>query len=441
MLDTASDGVGSVAQMADATDQTVRPLADSPEDHQKRADLRRMKRVATAMLVGAAIVFVIAKIAEDDSATWVGYVRAIAEAAMVGALADWFAVTALFRHPMRIPIPHTAIIPKRKDQIGRSLGDFVESNFLTTDVIEDRLRGADIGRRAGEWLADHDNAARAGDAVADVLRGGLEVLDDAEIQQGLEHLIESRVRATPVTPLLGKAIDLTVEGGHQQRLLDAVLVGVAGFLDDNQVTFRNRLYEESPWWVPEPIDDRVFAKIFDAVSRFIADVVDNPSHEIRSTVDKRVVEFADRLREEPELLAKGEAFKEEMLDHPEVRRWIDTLWSEAKRGMISAADDPTSELRVRLVNSLHRLGQRLATEPELQEKVDIWVARAIGYVVENYRAEVSDIIASTVAKWDGESTADKMELQVGRDLQFIRINGTIVGGLAGLVIHAVGELL
>ncbi|WP_041298458.1 DUF445 domain-containing protein [Ilumatobacter coccineus] len=424
-----------------ATDTTGPPFADSADDRQKRRDLRQMKRVATSMLVVAAIIFVIAKVAEDDGGAWVGYVRAVAEAAMVGALADWFAVTALFRHPLRLPIPHTAIIPKRKDQIGRSLGDFVESNFLTTEVIEERLRGADIGRRAGEWLADADNAERAGEAVADVLRGGLEVLDDAEIQKGLEHLIESRVRATPVTPLLGKAIDLTVEGGHQQRLLDAVLVGISGFLDDNQETFRNRLYEESPWWVPEPIDDRVFAKIYDAVGRFLTDVRSDPSHEIRATVDKRVVAFATRLRDEPELLAKGEALKEELLDHPDVREWIDSLWSEAKRGMISAADDPDSELRLRLVNSLHRLGQRLAAEPELQRKVDQWVARALGYLVENYRAEVSDIIASTVAKWDGESTAEKMELQVGRDLQFIRINGTIVGGLAGLVIHAIGELL
>jgi uncharacterized membrane-anchored protein YjiN (DUF445 family) len=427
--------------MDEATEANEVPLADTPGDAQKRRDLRRMKLVATAMLVGAAIVFIVATIAEDGRGAWVGYVRAVAEAAMVGALADWFAVTALFRYPLGIPIPHTAIIPKRKDQIGRSLGDFVESNFLTTEVIEERLSGADIGRRAGDWLAVHDNAVRAGDAVADVLRGALEVLDDNEIQQGLEHLIESRVRATPVTPLLGKAIDLTVEGGHQQRLLDAVLVGIAGFLDDNQVTLRNRLYEESPWWVPEPVDDRVFAKIYDAVGRFLADITRDPSHEIRATVDTRVIAFAARLRDEPELLAKGEALKEELLDHPDVRRWIDSLWSEAKRGMISAAEDPTSELRVRLVNSLHRLGRRLATEPELQEKVDVWVARALGHVVENYRAEVSDIIASTVAKWDGESTADKLELQVGRDLQFIRINGTIVGGLAGLVIHALSELL
>ena len=166
-----------------------------------------MKLVATSLLVMAAVIYVVAKINEDNG-EWVGYVRAVAEAAMVGALADWFAVTALFRHPLGIPIPHTAIIPKRKDQIGRSLGDFVESNFLTAEVIDERLRDAEIGRRAGAWLAEPEHAERAGDAVADVVRGALEVLDDNEIEQGLEHLVESRVRATQVTPLLGKAIDL-----------------------------------------------------------------------------------------------------------------------------------------------------------------------------------------------------------------------------------------
>ena len=399
-----------------------------------------MKTVATLLLVFAAIVFVVAK-SNEDRATWIGYVRAIAEAAMIGALADWFAVTALFRHPLRLPIPHTAIIPKRKDDIGRSLGNFVESNFLTAEVIDERLRGARIGQRAGQWLAVPANANRAGDAAADVLRGGLEVLDDDEIQQGLEHLIESRVRATPITPLVGRAVDLTVEGGHHQRLLDAVLIGVGGFLEDNRTTFRNRLDEESPWWVPEPIDDRVFNKIYDAVTRFLDYVGNDPKHEIRDSVDVRVIAFAERLRADPELLAKGEAFKEEMLDHPEVRRWIDSLWTEAKRGLIAAADDPDSELRVRLVTSLQQLGARVASDPELQAKIDRWVSDALAYVVENYRTEVSDIIASTVEKWDGKSTAEKMELQVGRDLQFIRINGTIVGGLAGFVIHAVGQLL
>jgi uncharacterized membrane-anchored protein YjiN (DUF445 family) len=193
--------------------------------------------------------------------------------------------------------------------------------------------------------------------------------------------------------------------------------------------------------VPEPIDNRVFDKIYSAVGSFLDDVAHNPNHEVRDSVNARVVAFAKRLHADPDLLAKGETLKEEMLDHPEVRKWIDSLWVEAKRGMISASGDRDSELRRRLASSLQRLGERLANEPELQAKVDQWVSTALGYLVENYRAEVSDIIASTVAKWDGESTADKLALQVGRDLQFIRINGTIVGGLAGLAIHAFGQIL
>ncbi|WP_051063118.1 DUF445 domain-containing protein [Ilumatobacter nonamiensis] len=419
-------------------DQAPPPVALDDDERARR--LRQMKLIATSLFLFAAVVFVVAKIKEDD-ADWIGYVRAVAEAAMVGALADWFAVTALFRHPLGLPIPHTAIIPKRKDDIGRSLGGFVESNFLTADVIETRLRDAHVGQRLGEWLADPGHAERTGDAMADVVRGGLEVLDDEEIQSGLEHVVRTRIQSTQVSPMIGRAIELTMEGGHHQRLLDAAIVGLDHFLLDNRATFRERLYQESPWWVPEGIDDRVFDKIYDVLGRFLADVLDSPHHQVRASVDERATDFARRLREDPELHRKGEELKQELLDHPEVRRWIDSLWTETKASMLVAIDDPDSELRRRIASSTQRLGERLADEPELQRKVDDWIASALGHLVANYRNEVSDLIESTVAKWDADATADKLELQVGRDLQFIRINGTIVGGLAGFVIHAIGQLL
>ncbi|MEP4648968.1 MAG: DUF445 domain-containing protein, partial [Ilumatobacter sp.] len=297
------------ASMAATSDQA---LLDSPVDAGRRHDLRRMKTVATALLVVAAVIYVVAKI-NEDSATWVGYVRAVAEAAMVGALADWFAVTALFRHPLGLPIPHTAIIRKRKDDIGRSLGDFVESNFLTVEVIDERLRGAEIGRRAGEWLADPSHAERAGDAIADVVRGGLEVLDDGEIQAGLEHVVRTRIDATQVAPLVGRAVELTADGGYVQRLLDGVLSGLGKYLDDNRETLRKRLHDESPRWVPERIDDRVFAKVYDIAERLITDVRSSPDHELRSSVDVRVADLAHRLRHDPEMHAKGEVWKQELL--------------------------------------------------------------------------------------------------------------------------------
>lgn len=412
----------------------------SAADLERRTALRKMKIVATALLVFVTAVFFFARW-QEQSHDWVGYVRAFAEAAMVGALADWFAVSALFRHPLGIPIPHTAIIPHRKDQIGRSLGEFVQTNFLTREVLNERLAGANVGKRLGDWMAEEHNAARAGEGVSDLMRGALEVLDDRDVASALETLIERRVRATPVAPLVGKAIDLAVEGGHHQRLLDAVLTGLGGFLDDNRATFRARLEHESPWWIPESIDDRLFNKIYGAVHSFLADVGSDSTHEVRRSIDARVVAFADRLRSDPELLEKGEELKTELLAHPDVRAWLGSLWGEVKRNTIAALDDPESELRQRLTRSLETLGRRLATEAELQAKVDDWVMRAAGHVVDHYRGEVADLIAGTVAKWDGKATGERMELQVGRDLQFIRINGTIVGGLAGIVIYSVSQLL
>ena len=413
----------------------------SPADAERRRDLRRMKVFATGLLVLAAVVYLVARANEDGAPSWVGYVRAGAEAAMVGALADWFAVTALFRHPLGLPIPHTAIIPRRKDQIGRSLGEFVQGNFLTHEVIVERLAGVHVGQRLGRWLAVPANAERAAVAVADAMRGTIEVLDDRDVQEAIGGLVERRLRATEVAPLLGKAIDVSVEGGHHERLLDAVLKGVASFLDENRSTMRDRLQQESPWWVPEPIDDRIFKKIFGGVQRFLADVGAEPDHEVRVAIEARVRLLAERLRDDPVMIAKAEEVKHELLSHPEVQAWLQSLWGELKRATLAAADDPASELRHRLREGLIRAGERLSTDLELQAKIDDWVERALAYVVDNYRGEVADLIATTVERWDSADTSRRIELQVGRDLQFIRINGTVVGGLAGLAIHFVGETL
>jgi len=411
-----------------------------PADLERRTALRKMKFFATGLLVLATVAFLVFRSLEDTHG-WAGYVRAFAEAAMVGALADWFAVTALFRHPLGLPIPHTAIIPNRKDQIGRSLGEFVQTNFLTREVLNERLSGAHVGKRLGDWLADEENSVKAGEAASDALRGSLEILDDRDVSSALETLVERRVRATPIAPLMGKAIDLAVEGGHHQRLLDAVLTGLRSFLDDNRATFRARLDQESPWWIPDAIDDRLFTKIYNAVHSFLADVGSDPDHEVRKSIEVRVVAFAQRLRDDPQLLAKGEELKTELLAHPDVRAWLGSLWAEMKRNTISALDDPASELRQRIDRSVANLGRRLANDNQLQAKVDDWVARAAGHIVDHYRGEVAELISGTVAKWDAKATSERIELQVGRDLQFIRINGTIVGGLAGLVIYSVSQLL
>lgn len=417
---------------------TTSPIVDSPEDAKRRADLRRMKIVATSLLAFAAVVFVLARWQEEEHA-WAGYVRATAEAGMVGAIADWFAVTALFKHPLGLPIPHTAIIKKRKDQIGESLGGFVRDNFLTKEVVSERLEEAELGRRVGTWLAEPSNARSIGDQSAAVVKGITEVLKDDVVQTGLEQVVTNRFRNVPVAPVVGKAIDVAIDGEHHQVLLESTLGGVAAFLDENRIVFRDRLATESPWWVPEPIDDRVFEKIYTAVARFIEDVANDRNHQLRHQLDERTLELAQKLKESDELKERGEAIKAELLNHPEVRRWSDSLWSRIKLAMLEAAEDPTSPFRAQLEEALVQAGQSIEQDPVLQAKIDSWVVGATGYIAEQFRGEVADLIAQTVQRWDTDETSDRIELQVGRDLQFIRINGTIVGGLAGLIIYSLSE--
>ena len=268
---------------------------------------------------------------------------------MVGALADWFAVTALFRHPLGLPIPHTAIIPKRKDQIGRSLGEFVEGNFLTREVLRERLHG--LARRTpARRVARRARARRAGlgASPATAMKGVIEVLDDRDVQSALGSMVERRLRQVDVAPLLAEAVDVSVAGGHHQRLLDAILRGPAAFLDEQpRRTLASALQRESPWWVPEPIDDRIFNKIFGGVQRFLGDVAGAPITRCGGRSRSASCASPTELRTDPEMIAKVTELRDELLSHPEVQAWLESLWGAVKRAMLDATGDPTSEIRVR----------------------------------------------------------------------------------------------
>lgn len=409
------------------------------DDDARRRDLRRMKVVATSLFVVAAIIFAVARSLEGDGNNW-GYVRATAEAAMVGALADWFAVTALFKHPLGIPIPHTAIVKKRKDEIGASLGSFVQDNFLTRSVITERLREANLAERLGHWLAQPVHARTIGSQSAAVVRGVTEVLQDEVIQSGLEAVVVDRARDVKISPIMSRVVDAAIQGDHHQTMLESVLTGLGKFMEENRETFRHRLTQESPWWVPEPVDDAVFDKIYTGVRRFLTDIGSDRNHEMRVDIDRRTARLAEELRNSPALIERGEALKQEFLDHPEVRAWSATLWQRIKTGLLEAADSPDSELRLRLEEALVEAGQSLESDAELRDKIDTWIVDAVGYVAEQFKGEVADLIASTVQRWDTDETSERIELQVGRDLQFIRINGTLVGGAAGLLIYTLSEM-
>jgi uncharacterized membrane-anchored protein YjiN (DUF445 family) len=412
-----------------------------PQDELRRAeDLARMKRFATGLLVGATVVFLVTRSLEGEHG-WLSYVRATAEAGMIGALADWFAVTALFRHPLRIPIPHTAIIPNRKDDIGRGLGTFVERNFLTAEVVTEKLEGTPMAARLGAWLSEPANARRVGDQTSIVLASVIEALQDDEVQDAIEQALARKVRATPAGPLLGRGLELAIADDRHQQLLSSILRRVAESLETNRDTLRQRLGAESPWWVPDTIDDRVFERLFGGVRRLIDDVADDAGHELREHFDERMQQLALDLASSPDVQGRAEVLKEDLLAHPSLREWSGPVWADLKEALLARAADPSSELRQRIEAGLATFGERLRDDDSLQRKVDGWIVSAAGGMVEQSREEVGELIASTVARWDPDESSRRIELQVGRDLQFIRINGTVVGGLAGLVIHVVGRLI
>ena len=417
------------------------PLASSLDDPERARDLTRMKRLATGLFLLAAAVFLACVLLGGEAGSWVGYVKATAEASMVGALADWFAVTALFRHPLGLPIPHTAIIPRKKDQIGESLGTFVQENFLTRSVIEAKLTTIDVPGRLGGFLAAPGRAERlAGDAAA-VITALSELLRDEDLEPAVADLVDRKLHATPAAPAVARVLELVVEGDRHQEVMSAALRGLSHFLQENRLVFRAQLGDASPAWVPDWVDDRVFDRVFAGLQGFLEEVGTDPRHELRRSYDARLRAYVHALRTDPDTAARIEDLKKELLEHPAVRTWSGSLWRNAKNGVLSAAADPDSELRARLAGFIRDAARLLQNDPTVRELVQRHSHSIAGYLVERFSADLADLVSSTVARWDTQETSERIELQVGRDLQWIRVNGTVVGGLAGLVIYTVAQLL
>ncbi len=415
----------------------MQPISD-PEERQRQLD--RMKLRATGLLVFMGALFLIARILEPRYA-WLGYIRATAEASLVGGIADWCAITALFRHPLGVPIPHTAIIPSRKDKIGRSLGNFVQNNFLSPEVLAAKLRAAQISRRAAEWLAQPDNARKAAQNLASVLHSAGAVVRDEDVHALLDRSVVEPLRRMPIAPVLSKGLELlTVDNRHQQ-LLDRVISGLTTLVAENEELIRERIREESPWWVPEMVDDKIHRKVLGGIEHTLFEVGADPDHRLRHQFDQLLLEWIVQLQESPEVRARAEAIKQQILDPETSGRLAASIWHEVKEAL--GRSDRTSEggaIDV-VARGLTALARAALEDEALLEKVDGWVTGAVLRVVDQHRHEVGQLIAQTVSAWNPEETSRRIELLVGRDLQFIRINGTLVGGLVGLILYSVTRLL
>ncbi|WP_065570134.1 DUF445 domain-containing protein [Microbacterium oleivorans] len=412
----------------------------STADQQRYRGLRTMKAVALGALLFMAIVFVIAFILEKDLSGW-GYVRAAAEGGMVGALADWFAVTALFRHPLGIPIPHTAIIPRRKDEIGRTLGEFVETNFLEGGVVRQKLESTNIARTAGAWLQDPAHAKTVAAEASTMASGILTALSDDEVQDLISDLAHEHLLSPSWGPSLGTWLSRVVDADAHRGAVDLGVDSIARWLDANREAFDGLVSRRLPSWVPSVAMRLVDDTVYHEATKFVAAVQRDPEHPARKALDQYLERLSDNLQHDPETIGRLEGAKSAVFDSPRVRALAADAWNTAKAGLLRSLADEESPLRRRVTAALGDLGDRLATDTALQARVDRRIADAAVFLVDRYRHDIASIITDTVEKWDADETSQKIELQVGRDLQYIRLNGTIVGALAGLVIFTVAHLL
>ena len=396
-----------------------------------------MRLLAVSLLILAAIVYVVSR---ERPGSW-GYVNAAAEAAMVGAIADWFAVTALFRHPLGLPIPHTAIIPNRKQALGESLQEFVTDNFLSEAVVRERIATAGVSSRAGAWLVADRHSQRVVDVGSKILADGLAAVKEADVAALVEEALIPRLKEEPLSPVIGQLMAEVLSEDAHRGLVDLVMDELHRWLIHNEGEVAGIVGQRAPWWTPQWLDERVALRIHAEAVEWVAEIRDSPRHLARQALDRWLTQLAHDLQHNRATMARAERLKERLLSQPQVATTSIALWDALRRALIDSLNENDGILRRRAVEELHTLGDRLMDDEEFSGHTDTVLADVTAYVVNNYGHELAAIISSTVNRWDGKETAERIELHVGRDLQFIRINGTVVGGLAGLVIYTISTLL
>ena len=402
--------------------------------------VRQMRIIATGLLVAMAGLFFLARALEHHHPAW-GYVRAFAEAAMVGGLADWFAVTALFRHPLGLPIPHTAIIPRNKDRIGDSLAAFLRSNFLVPSIVARRMAKLDVARAIGRVLAapPREGAMRAGAGkLAETL---LESLGDERLGALFKSAVSQRLKALDVAPMLGKLMAAAMDEGRHRPMINAAILWVGRTLDANEALFRQMIHERAGSilrWTG--LDETLSTKILDGLFKLLGDMAEDRNHPLRVKTEEGLAGLAQQLQNDPELQEKVAAFRDAALANPAVAEWLDGLWQNARAAMLRAARDPEAVAAGKFGEAMRQMGTRLQEDERVRFAVNRFARRATAGLVASYGDGIVTLVSETVRGWDAQTVTGRLENAVGRDLQYIRINGTLVGGLVGVVIHIIDTL-
>lgn len=404
--------------------------------------LRKMRVVATGLLVTMAALFLVARYFQPIHPVW-GFVRAFAEAAMVGGLADWFAVTALFRHPLGLPIPHTAIVPRNKDRIGDTLANFLRTNFLIPRVVARRMNRLDVAGAAGRWLAQPpQEGGRIRRGASRLFAEMLTAFDPQRLGGMVKAGIGSRLRATEVSPILGQLLKAAIAEGRHVPLMESVIRWAGQALAANEPVVRAMVHERAGAilrWTG--LDETVADKLIDGLDKLLHDMADDPDHPIRLKIEEGLDRLAWDLQYDPDMRARVEAMKADLIANPAMQRWLDGLWEQAREGLLRLARDPEAVTAGKLGETLRQLGQTLQSDPRLAATINRFVRRAVVGIAADYGDGIVRLVSETVRGWDADTVTSRLENAVGRDLQYIRINGTLVGGSVGLVLHVVDRLL
>ncbi|WP_324809223.1 DUF445 domain-containing protein [Sphingomonas sp. LY29] len=400
-----------------------------------------MKAAATGLLVAMAGVFIVARIYEP-AYPWVGFVKAFAEAAMVGGLADWFAVTALFRHPLGLPIPHTAIIPRNKDRIGETLANFLQTNFLIAPVVARRMRHIDLAGAAGRFLqAPQGEETRIRRGASRLIADLFEGLDDERLGGLVKSSIANRIRSMEVSPLLGHALASAINEDRHVPMLEAAIRWTARALDANEGLIREMVHKRANWVLKlAGLDAKLGDAIIDGLRKLSVDMQADPAHPVRVKIEQALADLANDLQTKPETRERVEAMKVELLDNKSVSLWLDTLWQKGREAIIRAARNPDAAMAGKLGDVLKSMGASLDTDASMKRAINQFARRAVAGMAASYGGSIVKLVSETIRGWDARTITDRLESAVGRDLQYIRINGTLVGGLVGLTLHALDTL-
>jgi uncharacterized membrane-anchored protein YjiN (DUF445 family) len=400
-----------------------------------------MKAVATGLLIVMAVVFAAARMLEPHYPA-LSYVKAFAEAAMVGGLADWFAVTALFRHPLGVPIPHTAIIPRNKDRIGEALANFIRENFLIPAVVARRMRKLDVAAAAGRFLqtpAGQGTRIRAGASrlIADLF----ESLDDERLGGIVKGAIAARLRKAEVSPLLGHALASAINEDRHVPMLEAAIRWSARALDANEQLIRDMVRKKANWVLKlAGFDEKLANAIIDGLRKLTAEMSTDPAHPVRVKIEEALAQLANDLQTRPQTRERVESIKDQLLDNRSVGLWLDTLWQKGREAVIGAARNPDAVLAGKLGEVLKSMGATLEKDPRIRAAINQFARRAVVGMAASYGSSIVTLVSETIRGWDARTVTARLEAAVGRDLQYIRINGTIVGGLVGLALYVLDTL-